>query len=355
MTREKFLTDLEVALAAMKPEEIEGVIAYYKEMIDDRMEAGMTEEAAVAAMEPVTLIAARVLNEAGVDAKDEKENGKMQEIRRNAADIRKLRIMADNKRILFGSDETDEIILRYRIDGNDVFQLHEDDGVLTLEHTNRPVASFANDHKGKGISSLDDLFDWVGRTVESIGKNLVRVNISADTAPIEVILPRVYKGFVQAESKDARIVMENITCMETLRMATSNARIEMSKIVSRGIEAVSTNGRIVMNDVYAREGISAVTSNGRIVTENVSSDRTMHLATSNGRVELGNVSAHDISVKTSNGTVCGTVKGTEAEYTIHSVTSNGSNNLGNRGDGEKTLNVVTSNSSVNVTFTDTAV
>lgn len=68
MTREQFLEQLRQALSGMKAEELEGVISYYDEMLDDRMEAGMTEEAAVNAMEPVQVIAARVLSEADVEA-----------------------------------------------------------------------------------------------------------------------------------------------------------------------------------------------------------------------------------------------------------------------------------------------
>ena len=47
MTREQFLEQLRQALSGMKAEELEGVISCYDEMLDDRMEAGMTEEAAV--------------------------------------------------------------------------------------------------------------------------------------------------------------------------------------------------------------------------------------------------------------------------------------------------------------------
>ena len=42
MTREQFLEQLRQALSGMKAEELEGVISYYDEMLDDRMEAGMT-------------------------------------------------------------------------------------------------------------------------------------------------------------------------------------------------------------------------------------------------------------------------------------------------------------------------
>ena len=83
MTREQFLEQLRQALSGMKAEELEGVISYYDEMLDDRMEAGMTEEAAVNAMEPVQVIAARVLSEADVEAAAPEE-GVAKESRKSA-------------------------------------------------------------------------------------------------------------------------------------------------------------------------------------------------------------------------------------------------------------------------------
>ena len=44
MTREQFLNDLKAALADMQEEEREGVLSYYAEMIDDRIEDGVPEE-----------------------------------------------------------------------------------------------------------------------------------------------------------------------------------------------------------------------------------------------------------------------------------------------------------------------
>ena len=48
MTRELFLKDLNNALAGLGGEEVESILAYYSEMIDDRVEDGLTEEQAVA-------------------------------------------------------------------------------------------------------------------------------------------------------------------------------------------------------------------------------------------------------------------------------------------------------------------
>lgn len=276
MTREQFLEQLRQALSGMKAEELEGVISYYDEMLDDRMEAGMTEEAAVNAMEPVQVIAARVLSEADVEAAAPEEGAakesKEQEIRRPAGDIRRLCVTAENRRIVFRSEDTEEIILRYSIEENTIFELHEDNGTLTLECRCRPVTScFTSVQNG---FSLDGLLDGIGKFINNIGNSIV----GSDNAPIEVILPKVYWGAVEAESRNARITMEGITCSQVITLSTTNARVVLSDVVAREASVHTTNGRIELHDVYAREGMNAGGTNGQIIAENLNTDQKLRLA-----------------------------------------------------------------------------
>lgn len=53
MNREQFLAAVRARLAGLPREDIDRAIEYYREMIDDRMEDGMAEEEAVAAVGPV--------------------------------------------------------------------------------------------------------------------------------------------------------------------------------------------------------------------------------------------------------------------------------------------------------------
>lgn len=350
MTREQFLNELRKALSAMKEDEAQSVIAYYDEMLNDRMEAGMSEEAAVDAMEPVRLIAARVLNEADVRPDAQQTDNahaasKNQEIRRPAADVRQMHITAENKRIIFRAEDTEEIILRYTLNENSVFQLHEENGVLSLESHTRPVSScFSGMADG---ASLDSLLDGIGKLFNSIGNTIVN---NGDSMPIEVILPRVYWGAVQAESRNARITMNGVTCAQEIVLNTSNGRVELEDMVVRHASVHTSNGRIRLRDVYAREGIQAVSSNGSVSAERLTTDHGMRLVTSNANIRLEDVSGHDIDIRTSNGSVSGTVHGNETDYAIYSVTRNAGNNLKNSQDGEKTLKVVTSNGTINVSF-----
>ena len=63
MNKQMFLDGLRVALAELPIAEREKTLAYYEEMINDRIEDGMSEADAVASLEPVEVLAARILHE----------------------------------------------------------------------------------------------------------------------------------------------------------------------------------------------------------------------------------------------------------------------------------------------------
>lgn len=63
MNRYEFLYELKTKLSQLPESEIDKHLAYYEEMIDDRMEDGMTEEEAVASLEDVSVIAERILQD----------------------------------------------------------------------------------------------------------------------------------------------------------------------------------------------------------------------------------------------------------------------------------------------------
>lgn len=69
MNKETFLTKLTEALSFMDPAERNRTVQYYREILEDRVEDGLREEDAVAEMEPVAEIAARLRAENGPSTK----------------------------------------------------------------------------------------------------------------------------------------------------------------------------------------------------------------------------------------------------------------------------------------------
>ena len=349
MTREIFLHDLKNALNGLNEEEIDSVLAYYNEMIDDRVEAGMTEEDAVNAMESVQEIASRVLSEAGAgEEKAAEKTDSCKEIRKSAADVTELSITAENQRVHISCGDTDEVVLRYCIEEKDVYQLHEENGLLSLEHTNRPVSSYKFD---PSKVTVDKLFDEVGKFIKGLNLgNMFTVGTLMGNRCIDVILPRVFKGKISVRTSNCRITAENITCMEQLKAHTSNARIELSHVAAKSVKATSSNARIVLEDVYVREVLDAATSNSSIRTSGVTAESEVQLKTSNARIEVERLSAKSITLRTCNSTIAGSVRGEAAEYAVNASTSNGRCTLINKAEGEKQLTVKTSNGNINMEF-----
>ena len=59
MDKQSFLASLRSAVSTLPPDEIERTVAYYEELIEDRMEDGMSEEEAVGSMEPIVTLASK--------------------------------------------------------------------------------------------------------------------------------------------------------------------------------------------------------------------------------------------------------------------------------------------------------
>ncbi len=63
MNKEQFLIELASALAGLPEEDIEKSLEYYSEMIDDRIEDGLSEEEAVAALGTIDEIRAQIIKD----------------------------------------------------------------------------------------------------------------------------------------------------------------------------------------------------------------------------------------------------------------------------------------------------
>ena len=63
MTKHEFLSALRERLSGLQAEDVDATVAYYREMIEDRVEDGLTEEEAVAALGPLEDVLASVLSD----------------------------------------------------------------------------------------------------------------------------------------------------------------------------------------------------------------------------------------------------------------------------------------------------
>ena len=76
MTRVEFLTELDRRLSALTKEQADEYLAYYAEILADRMEDGMSEDEAVASLESPSVIAGRILGTVYTTPKKKSSDGK---------------------------------------------------------------------------------------------------------------------------------------------------------------------------------------------------------------------------------------------------------------------------------------
>ena len=73
MTKQEFIGELRAQLAPLPPKDIEERLVFYSEMIDDRIEDGLSEEDAVSQIGSVDGIASQILADAGTQKAEGEE------------------------------------------------------------------------------------------------------------------------------------------------------------------------------------------------------------------------------------------------------------------------------------------
>lgn len=196
-------------------------------------------------------------------------------------------------------------------------------------------------------------------------------NINFQTNKPIIYIPDDFSGDLSVEDSNSSIDISDITA-GNISLTTSNAKIIANDIVTSGkFEASSSNGTIVISKIKAEGDFICNTTSGKIDLKEIEADN-FDLKTSNAIVILNAiVSQNDIVIETSNaqvrfedidfgnrfrcrssnGSIKGEIKGKLADYTIRSRTSNGNNNLPeNSSGGAKTIDIETSNNSIEVNF-----
>ncbi|MHB1483515.1 MAG: DUF4097 family beta strand repeat-containing protein [Saccharofermentanales bacterium] len=139
-----------------------------------------------------------------------------------------------------------------------------------------------------------------------------------------------------------------------LSVENSNSRISISDINANDISLTTSNGKITASNVVASGKIDFKTSNAMVEVDGVISKKDIKFETSNAQIKFKNIDFDNtLDCHTSNASIKGEIKGKMSDYSIRSKTSNGKNNLPeNASGGAKTINIETSNSSIEVNFND---
>lgn len=344
MNKEKFLAALRRRLRVLPADEEERILAYYREMIEDKVESGWAEEDAVREYGSVSALARKILaenpnrrprnvgkivaivlasvcavalcvtiglaevfktttwNRSTTDFSNHGDTGnytyKTYDAPNGDADL--IRISAEKKAVVFQPWEKSAIEVRYPTNSYQQYDFGSSGGTLSV--VNR----------------------------DSSDKNLKWVWDDSDAPVITVMLPRDYSGSIEVDTTNSFIKASDFSKVKAMNCTTSNSAISV--------------------DDFTAQSFSFQTQNAAIHLKNVSAQEKMEAHTQNAQIDLEKIIAPDITLETENALITGTILGREDEYTISAQTTNAISNLKNRGGGSKRLSVETTNAIISVRF-----
>ena len=340
MNKEKFLAALRRRLRVLPVDEVERILAYYREMIDDKVESGWTEEDAVKEYGSVSALAQKILAEnpnrrprnvgkivaitlasvivvaciaSGFLAYNAKRNVTSwgfhsgvsahytyKKYDSAAKDIGMMSVSAEDKAVVFTPWERDHIEVTYPTNEDQTYDIKSTaDGLTIVNH----------DRYGR-----ENKWEWD----------------NSEAPTITVMVPKNFAGDVKVNTTNSYVNLSNFSKMKDVACTTTNSAISIENLTAHDLSFQTQNAAINLKNVSAAGKIAAFTQNAQI--------------------GLKEISAPDITLQTQNALITGTVLGREDEYTIDARTTNAISNLKSRSGGSKKLSVETTNAIISVDF-----
>ncbi len=324
MNKETFLWRLMEGLSQLEESERTQVAAYYQELVLDGVESGKTEEEVVAGFGEPAAVARQILDERGSLREKEKKFKREYEQSINGEEraycpkepVETVLVQVRDRRVEVRTSEDGMVRVWFAAREGDRISVDEANGAFRFIHK----ASFFN-----GM-----LLNFGG------GKKAV------------VEIPRHFEGTVCIQTTNSRIEAEDLQIDGRLQMITTNGRLQVRDCALMMFSGKTSNGRVALENV-AGVMCGAASSNGRIEAKNCRLSEGLRLETSNGAIHIDGVDAPDLSFRTSNGAIKGTVAGRGQDYSAKGSTTNGHVRI-DGGGGPKKLLAVTTNGSIEIGF-----
>lgn len=366
MSKEQFLRTLHSLLKDLPEDELERIIGYYREMIEDKVENGQTEQQAVAELGDIRVLAQKILAEN--PNRRPKNTGKIAAICIASilgvvfilsivlAAFRNFHVVASipanmqpdaaatDSSAWSASADDDQPSTHfaqngqyktYQVNGSGISNIELDvkEKAIVIEPGNDSQITVAYIPGG----SHDYQFSCGGGTLKiqnEIGiKNPFRFSRDDETKPdIFIRIPSPYRGSIHANTTNSYILAKNLKKLNTLHLKTNDSYIKLSSLAAQTVEIDTQNAAINLDAVSASSHLTATTRNAVI--------------------RLTDTESPDTLLQTENAMIIGTIHGDEEDYTVDAETTNAISNLPNRTGGSKKLTVKTTNAIINVKFED---
>ncbi|MCH5186302.1 MAG: DUF4097 family beta strand repeat protein [Oscillospiraceae bacterium] len=357
MKKQKYFNMFLFYLGQLPQEEAYRVVSFFSEIVDDKIEAGISEDEALNQYGDCREFARKILKDCyNIEAQfkeyteeeteepavvDENLNtytaamDNIAEIQVNskAVDIDVIPSLDDM--IHVGYMENESFTKSFRVQGTVFvvdFMSNASDGIL------------GGMFKGKKKDNLPNI------TIEVPVKYTGNIVLNNENASIRIAnLAGADNLLCTSKNGHIRVIDTNAA---SLTAKTSNFRITVTGVtILKELNTMTNNGSIDLNKVSA-EAITCKTTKSDISLKKATAKNMLQASTTDSYIEFVEISGNVIDLKTSNGRISGTIAGNIDEYSITSKSSGGKSNLPNIPFGVKRLSAVTSKENIYITFQD---
>lgn len=324
MNKEQFLSELSRRLDGLNGNDLYRTLEYYAEMIDDRVEDGMSEEAAVAALGDLEAIAREIMQDAPA-----RESAKREES--DEADEPERQVFTGElRRIHLDSMDADFVVrgaelpegtccvvekaqgMRWRMEDGalTVSDSENDSGHIRFDTDSgkgRGSFRFSTDSEGGMRGLLNRIFSMhtvQGQPVTVLVPEHVRCEMEIHSKSGDVQLENfALDGSVRADSFSGDLSAAHVSATGELAMKSTSGDVELSECRALRLTLKSTSGDIQLRSVESETGASAASVSGDVTVQGANLVDELTCQTASGDVRLCGANAERISVSSSSGDV----------------------------------------------------
>lgn len=349
MNKEMYLNELKKALSGLNEQEKEAALAFCTEMIDDRVEAGLTEEAAVNAMDAPAQMAEKLAvdfkqpPQAAASFAPPQSNEWQKMVLRCAPEgINHINLQTTNMGIKAIPSKDGQITLTYFTRAQNIHEATvEGDTLILREIKSVSSRNFFSFFSGPGCRE--------GVTLELPADMMVNLKMQSKNGGLSLSDMQMLMH-VDMHTTNGGLSVSRVNCI-SLDIKTTNGGLALSETKAKTFfDAGTTNGGLAVKDCFCPLDLSLHTTNGGVAVANCVSQKHLSIRSSNGGMKVHNLNGASLALHTSNAPITGTLPGPQSLWQIESHTTNGRNNLPASQPGEKPLSVHTSNGSIHIIF-----
>ena len=308
MDKIEYVELLKEKLNGLPLQDIERSIEFYSEMIDDKMEEGLTESEAILAMPSVDDVATQVIMNVPLTKLVMKTYIVSEEFKN---------IELDSKDANVSIKRSDDDICKVVCGENDkvYHDVEVKNGVLTIKRNHKEIWFFSiiglSDLNKMEIYLPSDNYDSLMVNAKSgsveILDNFVFENVEIDSQSGNITIEKIQSKNVTSTLKSGNIRLKDIKSIN-VHLQTKSGDVTIENAILDGDVSVSCDsGSVKMSDLKS-DLLTISTKSGIINLSNVLIDNNMTLISQSGTVKLNACDSETLKITTSSGSVRGSLR-----------------------------------------------